>query len=421
MNKITSENFDKSISKIKCDLLLHYQFFGLILAKLNIKLVEDNIEDAIAYTNGKDICFIKNVLNKHELNIENIKFILCHEVLHLLLDHLLRREDRNPIVWNYTTDYLVNYLLKHNVNSITHKVESIGEMPNCCLYDEQYNDKYWNAERIYKDLIENNGSKDGKLKIVNLSVKDGRDIKSDLHPIQDNKGEVSKENAAYFASEICSNLDKGCSKSNIPEGVARLLESLQNINYDWKSILYRYIKRIIIHNNSTWKKPSRRSVAVNTYLPKTIKIEDFRFTIAIDTSGSMDKSDIDDILSNILSMCRQLDKFTLNIFTFSGTCHRDTLQTFTEKDIFKKINDFQMKSNWNTDIKSAFEFVNENQNLKDSDLFIVMTDGIDYSLSDLKYNNPLIWCICNNPGFKNPEGCSKSRIIPMPRGKNYDI
>lgn len=421
MNKITSENFDKSISKIKCDLLLHYQFFGLIVAKLNIKLVEDNIDDAIAYTNGKSICFIKKVLDEYELNIENIKFIICHEILHLLLDHLLRREDRNPIVWNYATDYLVNYMLKYNKNSNTSKIEPIGEMPDCCLYDEQYNDQWWNAERIYKDLMEKGGSKDGKLKIVNLSAEDGRKLKSDLHTSQSGKGEISKEEAAYFASEICSNLDKGCGKSDIPEGISRLLNSLSNINYNWKSILYRYVKRIMTQSNSTWKRPSRKSVAVKTYLPRTNKAEYFKFTIAVDTSGSMDKSDIDDVLSNILSICRQLDRFTLNIFTFSGTCHKDTLQTFTEKDIFNKINNFQMKSNWSTDIKSAFEFINENESLKDSDLFIVMTDGYDYSLSDLQYNKPLIWCICNNPQFKNPEGCSKSRIISMPRGKNYDI
>lgn len=421
MNNVTSETFDKAISKIKCDLLLHYQFFGLILAKLDVKLVNDNIDDAIAYTNGKSICFIRDVLDKSELNIENIKFIICHEILHLLLDHLLRREDRNPIVWNYATDYLVNYMLKHNKNSKTLKVESIGEMPDCCLYDEQYNDQWWNAERIYKDLMDKGGSKDGKLKIIDLSAKDNRGLKSDLHTSQNGKGEVSKEEAAYFASEICSNLDKGCSKSDIPEGISRLINSLANINYNWKSILYRYIKRVMTQNNSTWKKPSRRSVAVKTYLPKVTKTEYFKFTIAIDTSGSMDKSDIDDVLSNILSMCRQLDRFTLNIFTFSGTCHTDTLQTFTEKDIFKKINNFEMKSNWSTDIGSAFNFVKSNKDLYDSDLFIVMTDGIDYSIYDLKYNNPLIWCICNNSEFKNPEGCSKAKIISMPRGKNYDI
>lgn len=418
MEKVTKENFDNVISKIKCDLLLHYQFFGLILAKLNVKLVKENIEDAAAYTDGRNIYFIENHIE--EFTSENIKFILCHEVLHLLLDHLIRREDRNPIIWNYATDYLVNYILKHNKNSKTNREESIGEMPDCCLYDSNYNDEFWNAERIYNDLIENCGSKDGKLKIINLdknSINDNRTMKSDLHTSQDHKGEVSKENAAYFASEVCSDLNKGCTKSDIPACITRLLDSLQNINYNWKSILYRYIKKAMFHNNSTWKRPSRRSVAVNTYLPKIMKTEYFKFTIAIDTSGSMNKEDIDDVLSNILSMCRQLDKFTLNIFTFSGTCHTETLQTFTEKDIFKKINDFKMETNWSTDIRSAFEFVQTNKDLSDSDLFIVMTDGEDYMVPALGYKNPLIWCICNNPNFVNPEGCSKAMVISMPRGK----
>lgn len=412
--EVTKENFDKVISKIKCDLLLHQQFFGLILAKIKVKLTEDNIEEAAAYTDGRNIYFVESHLK--DLNSENIKFIICHEIMHLLLDHLLRREDKNPIVWNYATDYIVNYLLRHNKDS-NDKLDPIGEMPDCCLYDDKYNYQ-WNAESIYEDLMNNNGSRDGKLQIINLSPKDNRSLKSDLHSSQNSKkGEVSKENATYFASEICSNLDKGCSKSELSSCITRILDSLQDINYNWKSILYKYIKKIMVKNNSTWKKPSRRSIAVNTYLPRTMKTEYFKFTIAIDTSGSMEKQDIDDVLSNILSMCRQLDKFTLNIFTFSGVCHKETLQTFTEKDIFKKINDFKMETNWSTDIRSAFEFVQTNKDLQDSDLFIVMTDGIDGMLPMLGYKNPLIWCICNNPNFKNPVGCSKAMVIPMPRGK----
>ncbi len=416
MNEVNKENFNKIISKIKCDFLLHYQFFGLILAKLNIRLSSKNIENAMAYTDGKNIYFIEN--NLKYLNIENIKFILCHEIMHLLLDHLIRRENKNPIIWNFATDYIVNYLLMNNKDSYGKK-DIIGEMPEYCLYDNKYDDN-WNAESIYKDLIKNNGSNDGKLKIIDLSnnsIKDNRLLKLDIHTSSDGIGEVSKENASYFASEICSNLDKNCSKSNIPSCILKLLESLQNINYNWKSILYKYIKKAISQNNSTWKRPSRRSVAVNTYLPKITKIEYLKFTIAIDTSGSMDKKDITDVLSNILSMCKQLDKFTLNLFTFSGTYHKDSLQTFTEKNIHEKINNFEIKTNWSTNIKSAFEFVKKNPILKDSDLFIVMTDGIDYSIYDLQYKNPLIWCICNNSKFNSPIGCSKSIIIPMPRGK----
>ena len=403
-----TENFNKIISKIKCDFLLYQPFFGLILAKLNVKLLSDkDNSSAYAYTDGRNIYFFENNIN--DLSVDNIKFIICHEIMHLLLDHLVRKEDRDPIIWNFATDYIINYLLNKDKN-LTNK------MPSFALFDSFYNDK-WNAESIYNDLIKNNGSRDNKLKIINNNVIDNRDKKLDLHGIKDEKGEVSKENASYFASEICSELEKNYSSSNIPDYINRLVDSLGNINYNWKSILYKYIKKSIFRNNSTWKKPSRKSIAVNTFLPRVINSDYFKFNIAIDTSGSMDKKDISDVVSNILSMCKQLSKFTLNIFTFSGICHKDTLQTFTEKDIYKKFNNFNFETNWSTNITSAFDFVKENKDLQDADLFIVMTDGIDYSIDDLEYKNPLIWCICNNPKFKSPKNCNKSIIIDMPRGK----
>jgi predicted metal-dependent peptidase len=415
MNKITLQNFDKVISKIKCDLLLNQQFFGLILSKINVILLDQDDDHALAYTDGKSICFYRNHIE--DCTIENIKFVLCHEIMHLLLNHLIRRNDKHPIIWNFATDYIVNYLLKHNKKLVgtTYKDDPIGEMPTHCLYDSKYNEN-WNAESIYNDLLENGGSSDGKLQISSLIIQDNRDIKTDYHPQSaGDKGEVSDRNSKEFIIDICSNLNKICSKSEIPSCISRLFEKFSNINYNWKAILYSYVKTLLSQSTSTWKKPSRRSVSLDTYLPNINKTKHFKCNIAIDTSGSMDYDDINDVISNIYSMCNQMQSFTMNIFTFSGICHTDSLITITEKDT-NKLQKLELKSNWSTNIKAAFQFVEDNKQLKDSDVFICMTDGYD-NIENLVYKKPLIWCICNNNNFINPSKCYNSKIVHIPRRK----
>ena len=78
------------------------------------------------------------------MNYHEWEFILAHEFLHAALRHDVRREERNPILWNVACDYVINgWLLEMNV----------GQMPETALYDEHF--KGMSAESIYDVLCEN--------------------------------------------------------------------------------------------------------------------------------------------------------------------------------------------------------------------------------------------------------------------------
>lgn len=42
------------------------------------------------------------------LRPKEVEFLVAHEVLHVVYDHMGRREQRDPKIWNIADDYAVN-------------------------------------------------------------------------------------------------------------------------------------------------------------------------------------------------------------------------------------------------------------------------------------------------------------------------
>lgn len=78
------------------------------------------------------------------LSFEEWQFVLAHEFLHAALRHDVRREERDPILWNVACDYIINGWLVEM---------GVGQMPEGLLYDGHF--KGMSAETVYDKLYEN--------------------------------------------------------------------------------------------------------------------------------------------------------------------------------------------------------------------------------------------------------------------------
>ena len=311
------ENFDKIVSDLKIDLLLNNnrEIFGVIASRLEIKLAEDNSEDCYGYTDGESIYFYPNMFLS--LTYRNVEFIIAHELMHLILDHLTRREDKHPIIWNFACDYAVNYLLHNNISN--GRKDSIGEMPEGTLYEEEYANM--SAEEIYDLLIENNGNKD--LRIIkcgdgSVEAEDLRGKKTDNHS---GVGEVDKEKEQQFLLDIVSDIDKCVGKSNAPSCLTRGLSKLKKVNYNWKPILRRYMNSLV-KTGLTWKRPYRKMYAHGVYYPSVNKEHTIKIGCAIDVSGSVSRKQLQELVDLIYTSLYQLTKFEIYIWLFSGIVHK---------------------------------------------------------------------------------------------------
>ena len=97
-------------------LLLRHPFFGNMATRLRIQAADDWLPTAAV--DGRNLFFNTQFFNA--MNNKEIEFVIAHEILHCVFDHLSRREDRNPILHNIASDYIVNNLLVR---------DRIGEKP----------------------------------------------------------------------------------------------------------------------------------------------------------------------------------------------------------------------------------------------------------------------------------------------------
>lgn len=126
-------------------------FFARLLANLNI-YGSSKLDPKTMATNGLNIVYHPDfVLGQSDAAI---RFVLCHEILHCVGDHMVRRGNRDPLIWNYAADYAINPILdaeSEGSNQFSWPLNTDGSRMG--LYEEKY--AGMRAEDIYDLLVEN--------------------------------------------------------------------------------------------------------------------------------------------------------------------------------------------------------------------------------------------------------------------------
>ena len=108
-------------------LLLKHSFFGNLATRLTLINADDWLTTAA--TDGRHFYYNSRFIMM--LKPKEVEFLVGHEVLHVVYDHLGRRDSRDPEIFNIANDYAINADLKK------HKVgEMITTVP--CLYEKKY-------------------------------------------------------------------------------------------------------------------------------------------------------------------------------------------------------------------------------------------------------------------------------------------
>ena len=152
---------DKSIqARIKVQrailwITINRGFFAQLLSNLNI-YGSSKIDPATMCTNGFNIVYHPDFVLKQ--SDAAIRFVLCHEVLHCVGDHMSRRGNRNPLLWNYAADYAINPILNAEVTSRIFDWPLQDDGSRMGLFEEKYSGM--RAEDIYDDIIKDQEKQD---------------------------------------------------------------------------------------------------------------------------------------------------------------------------------------------------------------------------------------------------------------------
>ena len=107
--KTLKKKASEILSVCRRDILSKYPFIGSIALRMEMVPVRD-IRVRTACTDGNSVYF--DIAFLSSLTREEQTFVLAHEVWHAVMMHLVRRQNRNPMLFNIATDKEVNYMLQ---------------------------------------------------------------------------------------------------------------------------------------------------------------------------------------------------------------------------------------------------------------------------------------------------------------------
>lgn len=425
---------DEVQEAVNTQMWIRHSFLAAIAARVGTEFVESDY-NGMAWTDGKSISINWKYITSHEewqeLSVKNIIFMISHEVGHLLNLTIDRRGGRNHLLWNYATDYSINSDLINNCDG-NGKPKPIGEMfyseklvtpenpkGQAWLYDEKY--RNMTCEQIYEKLLED-FKKDHNGKTPDEVEKEMSDA---VQEWLDQHAGGQQQLDSHIPQESMSESDKGMIKAQVQavqkqmsgkeagktdSFLERAFEFLfQEPPFDWRGFLNNYLKAFL-KSDFTWKQPSRRSWSGGYILPGSNTDKHIKLGISIDTSGSVGDKEVQEFLGHISKIMHSFKSFEIDIWCFSTKVHEETLKTYT-KQTQDQIKNYELASLGGTEIASNFRWIEENK--KNYDVFICLTDGYD-CIDDLKFDYcPVIWGITGNDNFKNPSGVQRAKMMRL--------
>lgn len=400
-------------------------FFGTNLTKFNWIVGEyDPSAEGFVLFSEKNLSQLESgniylnnyYLSKPDYNYSNLVFLLCHELLHILNKHGVRREDRVHHVWCVACDHVVDLYLRR----LQHITKPYNDSYNI-LKDLEYDIPSCTAEQAYEWLLKKQQQQQLKIEHNpnlngpgNIQVFDANnnllmtipDILAGFNPTDfDNK--VAERSTEQIISEARAILETLKQRGTLSGSLAIYLDELLKVEIPWERILEKTIKTNIIMkpDDRSWRNLNKYYMAHNLTLPGYTLTEDPEgvgiLIIGTDTSGSINITNLKKFSYVILNSMKYFKEVYL--FTHDMKIHQE--KRFTKDNInefYKFISKEGYKGRGGTSHQHLFEKIEQDfwKERKDElSMVICLTDGysdIEYQYSKydwIKNNIPLVFIL----------------------------
>jgi len=363
LEKMQKEVHERIITS-RVGLLLRHPFFGNMATRLKIQAADDWLPTAAV--DGRNLYYNTQFFNA--MNNKEVEFVIAHEILHMVYDHLGRRDDRDPKLYNIAADYIVNNLLVD---------DRIGTKPSIvdCFQDFKY--RGWTSEEVYDDLYKEakkNGKeildKLGEMLDEHIDWEDSSDGDSDGKA----KGRPSYSKAELDQirdeiKEAMINSAQTAGAGNVPAGIQRLIKELTESKMNWRELLRQQIQSTI-KSDFTMSRPNRKSWHTGAILPGMNFDETIDICIALDMSGSIGNDQAADFLGEIKGIMDEYKDYKIKIWCFDTEVYGE--DDFTADD-GREITDYEIRGGGGTDFMANWRYMHDQDILPKK--FIMFTDG----------------------------------------------
>lgn len=409
------------ISRARAALIISQPFFGSIALKL--KVVESDHFETMA-TDGVTLHYNPEFVL--EQKGDELKSVVAHEVMHIALKHHLRQGERDHWEWNEACDYAVNPIL-----------DDCGfTLPKDCLLDKAFAGK--SAEEIYKlrgkrkpppqegggqpgqgqgtgspqqgagsppqgASQPGNGEGDADSKVDGSKQPEPAQSQP-LPPSEDpgRMGEVlpspagtGEADLAKADQEVQIALAQAAQAAraagSMPASLERFVKAVLEPEASWEELLHEFVS-YSLKNDYRWNPPNRRYIAQGLYLPSARSDEVGPIVVAVDTSGSVSKDQLEQMAAEIYDISETVKPERIHVVYCDAK-----VKNSEEFQYGEVIETLDAKGGGGTLFQPVFDWVEE-QGIEPQCL-IYMTDMAASDVSRItEPDYPVLWA-CTYAGY----------------------
>ncbi len=377
--KVMREDVADRIIVARVGLLLRHPFFGNMATRLIVKPCDDWCPTAA--TDGRHLFYNTQFFNA--LSNKEIEFVIAHEILHCVFDHIIRREGRDPMIYNIACDYIVNNILVR---------DKIGEPVKMIKIFQDFKYDQWSSEAVYDDIFQKYDEEEleqlGQLLDEHVDWEDSGDkdkkkAGQGSKPTKDAKGKgdgegrptYTKEELKKIRDEIKENMmsaAQAAGAGNLPGEIDRMIKELTEPKMNWREILRQQIQSTI-RNDFTFSRPSRKGWHTGAILPGMDFEETIDIVCGIDMSGSISNEQGKDFLSEVQGIMDEYTDYNIKVWCFDTKVYNE--QEFTAHG-GERLAEYQLIGGGGTEFMANWEYMKENDIVPKK--FIMFTDGYPF-------------------------------------------
>ena len=346
--------------------------------------VKDDVPTAC--TDGRNTFYGREYMAK--LASSKRKGVILHENLHKAFRHTtvwrhLFKE--NPTIANMACDYVINLMIMDGDNNFV-------SLPDGALLDHKY--KGLDAGTVYRMIKEE--AKGGTVHVKRVGDQEGKDVPVvevsnglDEHDWESAEGMTNEEKEA-LAKDVDQALRQGAilagkMSANVPREIGELLQA----KVDWREAMREFVTSFCMDKDeSTWRRPSRRWIGQDVYMPSMIGESVGRIVIGIDMSGSIGDEEVGQFLGEVKKICETVKPEGIDLLYWdTRVCQHEK---YEQDQLDNLISSTKPRGGGGTDPQCIVDYMGKKK-IK-AECAVILTDGYVCSWGE-GWSCPTLWGI----------------------------
>ena len=346
---LTSE---QRVTKSHIAIMRSKQFcmFAGVLSVGKVKFMEDL---PTAATNGRDVMYNPKFIDT--LNDKELNYVVLHEALHKVYQHMhlwKKLWKENPMLANMAADYVVNYAIYE-----ADEHSEIAQRPDSALFDLAY--KGMTTKQIF-DMLKKSSEFVKQQAGHDTHDWEGAEALSD-----DEVKETAKQiDQALRQGEII----RGKMQGNKNRAVNEILEPKVN----WREQLREFVNATCKNKDRTsWKRPHKRFIGHDIYMPSMIGESIGQVVVGIDTSGSIGQKELNEFLSEVVAICDDVSPSSIELLYWDTAVAGH--ETYNQGDYKALVQSTKPAGGGGTHVGCVNQYIQDKR--IEPEAVIILTDG----------------------------------------------